>query len=344
MGYSFPNVSVLVLAFKQRELLDRAVTSVLAQDCPPIEILLSDDDSGDGSFERMQELAAGYHGPHRVRVRRNAGNVGIGEHYNQLVAEARGELLVTAAGDDVSTPDRVRRLVAAWDATDRRADLIASHVVDLDHQGDLHDVIRVDDLSRWRVLDDWMTKRPYIIGAGHAFTRRSMEHFGPMMKSIAYEDQIMVFRALCMGGAVTVDAPLVYYRRGGTSGRPNFDNDEDMEFWTARQTDRMVAEMQQLIADADVAGCGARMRAVMDRPMRRDRYLRELQRRLSWPERWQAMRDAAPLPLGWRVRKMLHVVFPNATLRIKSVLQLFHRRYWRARRANRTAEDKGPKA
>lgn len=335
MAYNFPSVSLLVLAYNQRELLDRAVASAFAQDCAPIEIILSDDGSSDGSFERMQELAASYRGPHRVRARRNDGNVGIGEHYNQVIATASGELLVTAAGDDVSTPDRVRRLVAAWDATERRADLIASDVLDLDHRGRLHDVIRVDDLSRWRGVDDWMMKRPYIIGAGHAFTRRSMEHFGPLTKSIAYEDQITVFRAICQGGAVTVSVPLVHYRRGGTSGRPNFDTAQDMESWSARQIDRMLAEMQQLIADADVAGCGERMRAVMDSPMQRNRYLRALQRRPPWPERLQALRDAATLPLGWRLRKMLHTVFPNATLRVKSILQLFHRRYWRARRADR---------
>jgi hypothetical protein len=74
--------------------------------------------------------------------------VGIGEHYNQLVRQASGELLVTAAGDDIRTPDRVRRLVQAWDATDRRADLIASHLTDLDHQGNQHGTLRVDDLSQ----------------------------------------------------------------------------------------------------------------------------------------------------------------------------------------------------
>lgn len=335
MTSSFPSVSLLVLTYNQRDLLDRAVASAFAQECPSIEIVLSDDGSSDGSFERLCELAAGYNGPHRVIVRRNDGNVGIGEHYNQLMAAASGELLVTAAGDDVSEPNRVARLVSAWDATSRRADLIASHVIDLDHGGRLHKVIQVDDLAQWHSLDDWMHRRPYVIGAGHAFTRRVMERFGPMMRSIAYEDQIMVFRAMCMGGGVTVDAPLVQYRRGGTSVRPNFDTAQDMETWTARQIDRMVAEMQQLIADADIAGCGDRVRAIMDRPMKRDRYLRQLASRPPWPRRWQAFKDAAPLPWMWRLRKILHITFPNATLHTKALLRLFHRRYWRARRSTR---------
>jgi glycosyltransferase involved in cell wall biosynthesis len=338
---NFPKVSLLVLTYNQRHLLDVSVASALAQDCPPIQIILSDDGSTDSSFERLKELAAAYKGPHSVSARCNAGNVGIGEHYNQLLNAASGELLITAAGDDVSTPDRVRKLVAAWEATGRRADLITSHVVDLDMQNQLHEVIRVDDLSLWPDLAAWMTKRPYIIGASHAYTRRMMEHFGPMLKGIAYEDQIMVFRAICRGGAVTVDEALVHYRRGGTSGRPKFETVEHMETWTARQTDRMVAEMEQLIADADVARCGGAMRAVMDKPMRRDRYLRVLQRRPSVAERWKAMLNAAPLAWDWRLRKLLHNLFPSATLHVKSVLQLFHRRYWRARREARTVGDQG---
>jgi glycosyltransferase involved in cell wall biosynthesis len=338
MNTTFPKVSLLVLTYQQRALLDGAVASAFAQDCEPIEIVLSDDGSSDGSYERLVELAAAYSGPHRVLVRPRSPNVGIAEHYNQLHAYASGELFVTAAGDDASTPDRVRRLVDAWNANGRRADLIASHLIDMDAAGGLHETMRADDLAEWRSIDDWFAKRPYIVGASHAYTRRMMDRFGPMDRAIAYEDQIMVFRAIASGGAITVDAPLVHYRRGGTSRRPSFDSVDHEAEWTERQMDRMLAEMTQLTADAYVAGCAERMHALMDRPLHRDRYLRVLRRRLPLRERWRALHEASKLPLGWRLRKLLHSVFPNATFLVKTVLQLFHRRYWRARRAERQAQ------
>ena len=68
MSAAFPNVSLLVLTYQQRALLDGAVASAFAQDCEPIEIVLSDDGSKDGSYERLLELAAAYRGPHRVVV------------------------------------------------------------------------------------------------------------------------------------------------------------------------------------------------------------------------------------------------------------------------------------
>jgi hypothetical protein len=282
MNNNFPAISLLVLTYNQRNVLDSAVASALAQDCPPIEIILSDDGSSDGSLERLQKLALDYAGPHRVLVRSTGCNVGIAEHYNQLVRFASGELLITAAGDDICTPDRVRQLAQAWDATGCRADLIASYLIDLDQQGEQHGTLRVDDLSQWHSIDQWFAQRPHIIGAGHAFTKRMMQRFGPLQSGLAYEDQIMVFRAVCMGGAVTVNTPLVHYRRGGTSGHATqFDSAVAKEHWKARNAARMVCEMHQLIADADTAGCGQCMRLAMDLPLLRERYLRSLKKSAS---------------------------------------------------------------
>jgi len=316
-----PQVSLLLLSYRQRALLDGAVAAALAQQGGPFEIVLSDDGSDDGSFERLQQLAAAYRGPHRVVVRPRTSNLGIAGHYNALLAFARGELLVTAAGDDISTPDRVRRLVEAWEAGGRRADLIASHLIDMDARGGLHGVIRVDDLARWRGVDDWFGGRPHVVGAGHAFTRRLMERFGPLRADLTYEDQAMVFRAISMGGAVTVDAPLVHYRRGGTSAKPDWASANEMTRWTLCRLDREHAEHLQLLADAERAEVGDRMRDALDAALRRDRLLRVLLARAGWRERWRAMREAAPLPLGWRLRKLLDTAAPEATFRIKRALQ-----------------------
>jgi glycosyltransferase involved in cell wall biosynthesis len=319
-------VSLVLLAYNQESMVRRAVQSCLAQECEPLEIVLSDDASTDGTFEAMQPLVAAYRGPHTVRARRNATNVGIGEHYNQLLKATSGELLVTAAGDDFSEPHRVRRLIEAWESTGCRADLIASHVIDMDHDGVLHEIMRVDDLSTYRTVQEWAAKRPYIIGAGHAFTRRMMERFGPMLPAVFYEDQIMTFRAIAMGGGITVDEPLVHYRRGGTSRKPAFESDDHMMRWTHRQRGRELAEMEQLVADATIAGCDALVRPTLEAPFRRERYLRALQTAGNHAERWRAFRTATALPFWWRLRKMLHVAFPDATRSVKSVLSMFHSR------------------
>lgn len=320
---------MILLAYNQERTVSLAAASCLAQDCEPIEIILSDDASTDRTFALLQEAAAAYRGPHRVCARRNAENLGIGAHYNELLAVSHGQLLVSAAGDDISEPDRVRRLLAAWDGTDGRADLMASHVVDLDGDGQSHGLVRVDDLSVYGGPQDWASRRPYIIGAGHAFTRRMMERFGPMSRDVFYEDQVMVFRAIASGGAVTVDAPLVRYRRGGTSRKLDFESAEQMRWWTTRQLGRELAEVQQLLDDARVAGCEQLVRDHVVPWHAKAAYLAKINVADSWKERRVAYKEAALLPRWWRLRKVFPTLFPRGTFLVRKGLVAIHA--WRVR-------------
>lgn len=212
-----PRISLLVLTYNQATVVETAVQSCLAQVGEPLEIVLSDDASTDGTYALLLEMAAAYRGPHQVRVRRNPQNLGIGAHYNAAIEDSAGQLLVTAAGDDISLPHRVQTLAAAWDASGQKADLLASHLVDMSADGLDMGKIHVDDLARWKRPEDWVRKRPYVVGASHAFTRRLHERFGPIRADLPYEDQAMALRASCMGGGITVQEALVRYRRGGAS-------------------------------------------------------------------------------------------------------------------------------
>ena len=99
-----------------------------------------------------------------------------------------------------------------------------------------------------------------------------------------------------------------------------------MAWWTERQRGRELAEMEQLIQDSTLVGCDAPVRAVMEGPLKKDRYLRRLRRSTTQSERWAAFRAAAPLATWWRLRKMLHAAFPHTTVILKRGLSVFHRR------------------
>jgi len=300
-----PRASLLLLAYNQERYAEAAARSCLAQESEPLEIVFSDDASSDRTHEILTSIAAQYRGPHRVAVRRNESNLGITGHYNRLVEAASGELLITAAADDTSHPERAARLLAAWDATGGRADLISSHVVDVDAEGVEHGVLKVDDLGATADVAGWLRRRPYIIGAGHAFTRRLMRAFGPLDPAMHHEDQVMVFRALASGGAVTVDAALVRYRRGGASATPAQRSAAEMRAWRIRRLGQEVAEREQIMRDAAVAGCADAVAAALE-PLRvRQAYLARLYDADSALARLQALFMAdGPAP-AWRFRKWL---------------------------------------
>lgn len=109
-----PLVTFVLVTYNQQELVREAVEGVFAQTYSPLEIVLSDDCSPDGTFAILEEMAAAYTGPHQVRAVRTPGNLGIIQHVLMRGREAQGEIVVMGAGDDVSKPERVARLVEAF--------------------------------------------------------------------------------------------------------------------------------------------------------------------------------------------------------------------------------------
>jgi len=121
-----PLVSFFVTAYRQEHLVRAAIEGAFAQTWQPLEILLSDDASPDGTYAVMQEMAAAYRGPHRLILNRNPKNLGITAHVDRIMELTSGAFVVQNAGDDVSVPERTDALVAAWLGSGRRLKAIHS--------------------------------------------------------------------------------------------------------------------------------------------------------------------------------------------------------------------------
>ena len=84
-----PRVTLFVLAYRQEAEVAEAIAGAFAQTGDaagaPIEILLSDDCSPDGTYQVMQAMAAAYAGPHTVILNRNPRNLGITAHVDRIM-------------------------------------------------------------------------------------------------------------------------------------------------------------------------------------------------------------------------------------------------------------------
>ena len=104
-----PSISIILTGHNQEHCIRDAIRSVFGQDYEgPVEIILSDDGSSDGTFAVMQEMAAQYRGPYRVILNRNETPLGRGPHIRQAVGLASHEWILRQDGDDCSFPWRCR--------------------------------------------------------------------------------------------------------------------------------------------------------------------------------------------------------------------------------------------
>ena len=85
------------MSCNQRQWIGDALGAAFAQTYRPLEIVISDDGSTDGSAEFIQEEIAS-HAPPDVNVifNRNATNIGMFANWMKLTSCAHGELLVKA--------------------------------------------------------------------------------------------------------------------------------------------------------------------------------------------------------------------------------------------------------
>lgn len=137
-----PLVTFALFAYNQEVFVREAIEAAFAQTYSPLEVILSDDCSSDRTFEIMQEMAAAYQGPHRVRLVKNEANMGLVQHFLTRCREAEGEFVVVAAGDDISKPERTTLAVAPLIADDEVYATVS--LVDIiDDRGDVLAIDRV---------------------------------------------------------------------------------------------------------------------------------------------------------------------------------------------------------
>ncbi len=210
-----PIITLVVFAYNQEQYIAEAVQSALSQDYQPLEIILSDDASTDRTHEFICAAAASYKGPHTVRVRRSQNNAGWASHINAATSNVKGDLIVVAAGDDISEPHRVSRIVETWMAAGRTSSLLFSAVAEIDQASDLTGMTHRSHGSPGSPLTARdVAHSGSVLGASCAWTPELFRRFPPLDPGVVNEDVVLAFRAKALGGIAYIDEPLVRYRTG----------------------------------------------------------------------------------------------------------------------------------
>lgn len=101
---SYPLVTLGIAAFNAVDTIERAVHSAFAQYWKPVEVVVVDDGSSDGTYQLLCALVSRYPD---LRIIRHERNKGVAVVRNSILREAKGEFIAFFDDDDESLPDRV---------------------------------------------------------------------------------------------------------------------------------------------------------------------------------------------------------------------------------------------
>jgi glycosyltransferase involved in cell wall biosynthesis len=208
-----PLVTFALVAYNQERFVRQAAQAALDQSYSPLEIILSDDKSSDQTWSLLREIAGSYAGPHQIVLNQNPANFGLGAHVNAVMTLARGELLVIAAGDDISRTDRTQKIVDAWNQSERKALSVTSHFKKIDKDGrEIGEFRCAFNPASRQLLHRARHGCWNVQGCCHAWHRKVFETFGPLSNYVVAEDRAIEFRSLALGEIALIDDYLVRYR------------------------------------------------------------------------------------------------------------------------------------
>lgn len=104
--------SIVIAAYRAQDTIERAMRSACAQTVP-VEVIVVDDCSTDGTYAVAQELGRG---DPRVRVLRQEKNTGPAAARNRAIAESSAPWIAVLDADDHMAPDRIERLMKEAEA------------------------------------------------------------------------------------------------------------------------------------------------------------------------------------------------------------------------------------
>lgn len=205
-------VTFFLMTYNQESYVREAINGAFSQTYSPLEIVISDDCSTDGTYAIIREMCEKYEGAHTVVINRNVENRGLIGHINSIPALSSGDLIVYAAGDDISLPHRTEAIVEKYVASGRKATSIHSPVYLIDIAGNRMGTKIPPVIANGMSLEVMALSTALIIGATHAFTRKSEEIFGDIRYPKCIEDLVMGFRSVLLDGLEYIPEPLVLYR------------------------------------------------------------------------------------------------------------------------------------
>ena len=309
-----PLVTLYMLSYNRKQYVREAFESMLQQTYSPLEIIVSDGHSTDGTYELIQQMAQAYKGCHQIRISRNERDLGLIGNLNKVFTLMRGELLIINCDDDISMPDKVTRIVESWVKYDKKPTAIAVSSTIIDQKGEQ---VGRFDLGKERLLSRSLVSFMRLgcpngmyggTGAAFAYSKKMIDTFGPITTRFTADDAVMVRRAYLLGPILILPDLLFKYRVGdGLSTRRSdtFRRETIRQRWVYNTLKQIKKDVRivQLPSKTE-----QKIMAIL---------IKEMSMELACSKMWR-MRTCSRIILFFRATKwgMMFFEFPRQTLRL----------------------------
>ncbi len=205
------------------------VRSILHQTRPPVQLVLSDDDSTDETVETVKKVIARFRAERpdcgiTVTIIENKPALGVVRNFEGAVAACTGDLIALSDQDDLWVPDRLERMVAEFE---RRPSLSLLHtdarLVDGDAKplaSRLFDAIEFtpqeQQLEREGRAFELLLRRNVVTGATTVFRRHLLERALPFVDDWVH-DEWLAMVASVFGTVDFLPDALIDYRQHGAN-------------------------------------------------------------------------------------------------------------------------------
>lgn len=207
-----PKVSVMIITYNQEDLIAETIESVLSQDYPHLEIIVSDDASTDKTVEIIQKYASLY--PGQVVPVLNKKNLGITGNSNTAFFACTGDFVAILGGDDLFLPHKISKQIKLFQDPEV---VLSYHGVEI-FQHQTGEILLTTNTTQNEDLNDAyeIISKGGIPGASSVMVRRSAcpEHgFDPSFPVVS--DWIFYIEVAMRGRIAKLDGIFGRYRKHG---------------------------------------------------------------------------------------------------------------------------------